>query len=355
MKRGRQIAIPGTLDLTVSASAEDERLLLAMTQAAANREQPFGDESSNTYIAYQRAWVQWCRWCHRVGARAKPPINEDDLTDHLQWLTVEGNAPNTVRLALSALCSIDAFMRATPQEKNPESLRKTRTVRTWLKNWSKQNAKKPQRKAPSITKGELRKVLDLAAQGPGARQAKRAYVARYARDKALLLLGVYGAFRVSELVGLELEHVRSSERGLTITIGSAKTDQAGEGEEVGILPQGEYAVCPVQAFRAWLAVRGDHPGPLFVEIERSGLMGTKALTTRSGNRIVQRLAERADLELVTSHSMRATFVTLAVKKKIPLPLIAEHTRHKSLDTLRGYVRQATLLDDDNPTAGLLEG
>lgn len=345
----RQLIVPGSDYDRPIITSEAARLVRAAELAFGRVLEP---HAPKTREAYRRAWNAWAAWCERTGARVLP-IEPHELVAHLEWLSLEGQAPNSVRLALSALASLDRAARVTPTDQSPRTVRASVVVQHWLKGWSRENSKAPRRQAPALEPRELRRVLELANEGPARHQARTAYVARYARDRALLLLGVYSARRVSEICALELEHVTPTERGLRITITRSKTDQSGMGKSIGILPAGELAVCPVEAWRQWLRVRGEHPGPLFVEIGRNGELGSAALTTRSANRIVHGMAKRAGVELVTSHSMRATFITLAVRRKVPLPAIAEHTGHKSIQTLSGYVRRATLFDD-NPTAGLLD-
>ena len=55
------------------------------------------------------------------------------------------------------------------------------------------------------------------------------------RDRALLLLGFAGAFRRSELVGLNVEDLQFCEGGLRVTIHKSKTDQEGLGATIGII------------------------------------------------------------------------------------------------------------------------
>src|SRR5207302_429574 len=55
-----------------------------------------------------------------------------------------------------------------------------------------------------------------------------------ARDRALILLGFAGAFRRSEIAGLDLEDCSFSKDGLTITLRRSKTDQDGAGRKIGI-------------------------------------------------------------------------------------------------------------------------
>ena len=51
------------------------------------------------------------------------------------------------------------------------------------------------------------------------------------RDRALHLLGFAGAFRRSELVGLDVEDCRFGKDGLTVTLRRSKTDQTGVGSQ----------------------------------------------------------------------------------------------------------------------------
>jgi integrase len=54
------------------------------------------------------------------------------------------------------------------------------------------------------------------------------------RDRALVLLGFAGAFRRSELVGLDIEDCVFGKDGLTVTFRRSKTDQDGTGRKIGI-------------------------------------------------------------------------------------------------------------------------
>ena len=72
------------------------------------------------------------------------------------------------------------------------------------------------------------------------------------RDRALILLGFAGAMRRSELVGLDVADVATTDDGLVVAIRRSKTDQAGAGREFGI-PFGEHAgTCSVRAALAWI-------------------------------------------------------------------------------------------------------
>ena len=102
---------------------------------------------------------------------------------------------------------------------------------------------RPVQKAAALTLPMLRQILatcDTSARGR--------------RDRALLLFGFVGALRRSELGSLHVEDVAIVAGGLRLRIVRGKTDQTGQGAEIG-LPRGRHTeTCPVRAFEAWQAV-----------------------------------------------------------------------------------------------------
>jgi integrase len=85
----------------------------------------------------------------------------------------------------------------------------------------------------------------------------------------------------------------------------------------------------------------------------SRVRGTR-LTDRSVANIVKTYAGRAgfDASLFSGHSLRAGFLTSAAGKGASIFKMMDVSRHKSVDTLRGYVRDAELFKD-HAGAGLL--
>jgi site-specific recombinase XerD len=171
------------------------------------------------------------------------------------------------------------------------------------------------------------------------------------RDRALLLLGFAGAFRRSELVALDCEDIEECETGLRITIRRGKTDQEGHGATIGIVP-GSVA-CPMTAVRAWRDAAGIATGPLFRSIRKGSKVGAR-LTDQSVADIVKKHAARVGLDpaLFAGHSLRAGFLTSAAKRGASIFKMMDVSRHRSVDTLRGYVRDAEIFKD-HAGAGLL--
>jgi hypothetical protein len=61
-------------------------------------------------------------------------------------------------------------------------------------------------------------------------------------------------------------------QGLVITVRNAKTDTAGEGQQIGVPYQANPELCPVQALRDWQQVSeaDTTQGPVFTQIGKNG-------------------------------------------------------------------------------------
>jgi site-specific recombinase XerD len=172
------------------------------------------------------------------------------------------------------------------------------------------------------------------------------------RDRALLLLGFAGAFRRSELVALNLEDLDPCEAGLRVRIRRSKTDQEGAGTTIAVVA-GSVA-CPVKAVQAWLAASGITSGPVFRSVAKGNRIGRTRLSDRAVADVVKAGAGRLGLDTAqfSGHSLRSGFLTSAARRGASIFKMMDVSRHKSMDTLRGYVRDADLFKD-HAGAGLL--
>jgi hypothetical protein len=73
------------------------------------------------------------------------------------------------------------------------------------------------------------------------------------RDRALMLLGFAGAFRRSELAGLDLADCAFGRDGLTITLRKSKIDQEAQERKGGINYGSNPDTCPVAMCRLGLS------------------------------------------------------------------------------------------------------
>ena len=206
------------------------------------------------------------------------------------------------------------------------------------------------RQVAAICVDELRAIVDALPTN-----------LRGVRDRALLVIGFAGALRCTELVGLDFGGQRSGgmgcvgigPEGARIDLHVSKTDQEGKGISK-ILPRGGNP-CPVQTLERWLAASGICSGPVFRPITRWDTIGSKRLRPQSVGEIVKRcvglarIAQGMSLEQaracaaqVSSHSLRAGFVTSAVAANVTSENIARHVGWKSTTMTLRYVREHQL-------------
>jgi integrase len=166
------------------------------------------------------------------------------------------------------------------------------------------------------------------------------------------LLGFAGAFRRSELVALDVADLEETEEGFKIVIRRSKTDQEGHGETIAIVRGG--ATCPVKAVRAWLQASSISEGPLFRPVAKGGRLGAQRLTAQSVCDLVKSYAEQLGFKAADfgAHSLRAGFLTSAARRGASVFKMRDVSRHKSMDVLQTYVRDADLFRD-HAGAGLL--
>ena len=165
---------------------------------------------------------------------------------------------------------------------------------------------------------------------------------RAARDKALILIGFAGAFRRSELVGLQCEDMTQHDSGVELLLRRSKTDQEGAGRTV-FIPYARGSRCPVKVLKNWVALAGIDSGPLFRPINRHDqVIGSKALTPQSVALIVKTavrmMAGDDAAQEVAGHSLRAGYCTEAATVGLQPYQIREQTGHRSDVTLARYIR-----------------
>jgi integrase len=140
--------------------------------------------------------------------------------------------------------------------------------------------------------------------------------------------------------------------GLRVLIRRSKTDEEGAGRTLGI-PWGQHSeTCPIRALRASRHVSGIAAGPLFRAVDRHGRIGTARLSDRGVARVVQRAARRAGLDAsgYAGHSLRAGLATAAAAGGASERAIMAQTGHRSLLTVRRYIRAGSLFQENAAAA-----
>jgi len=166
------------------------------------------------------------------------------------------------------------------------------------------------------------------------------------RDKALLLIGFAGAFRRAELVSIQVEDILFVDEGMIIHMRRGKTDQVGKGRDIAI-PFVRGKLSPAQAAMDWLAQSQIKSGCIFRRVDRYGKVTGQGLSPQSVALIVKEHANKAGLDErnYSGHSLRAGFVTSAVKSGVSSWKICQQTGHQSEAMMQRYIRDSRLFTD----------
>lgn len=250
------------------------------------------------------------------------------VDDFVAYLVVERNCPDTtVRAYSTDLAQLAAFLGDKPASEvtmadlrawlehlhvdyAPSTIgRKLACVRTYYRfgireGWAKSNPAKqldlPRRDQilPKVlTEGEVSNLLDKVS----------------GRDKAMLEVMYAGGLRVSELVGLNLEHVNLDDAHVRVF---------GKGGRERICPIGQAAVA---ALRSYLEDRGEEPGAMFLNYQGG----------RLSDRSVRKLLEKLDLG-ATPHTLRHSYATHLLDHGADLRSVQELLGHKSVTSTQRY-------------------
>jgi len=330
METKKNLSNNGALAVSSPAPANLAKLDQLVERA---REYAVDARAKSTRHAYATDFETFDVWCTQQGLSSMP-ATPATVAVYLATLADLGRRPSTIGRALTGIAHAHRARGFDWQRAHPAIAAVMTGIRRRLGVATKQ-------KAP-VADHELALMLE---------PLKDDLVA--ARDRALLTMGWFGAFRRSELVALNVEDIARSREGLTVKVRRSKSDQEGKGAEKGVPYASRAALCAVRALDAWLAAAAITKGPIFRSIDRHGRVSERALSDRSVALIVQRHAEKAGLDASTlgGHSLRSGFATTAAKKGKSLDAIMRQTLHRSERVARSYIRHASVFDD-NAAVGL---
>ena len=149
-----------------------------------------------------------------------------------------------------------------------------------------------------------------------------------ARDAAVLALGFGGGgVRRAEISGADLDCLNQSSWVLTVF---------GKGSRVREVPLKNGTV---DALRAWLAHRGDKPGPLLCPVLKGGRIQYRRLSEEAIYRICARRAQEAGIATFAPHDMRRTFISMLLDRGVDLSVVSKLAGHQSPETTARYDRR----------------
>lgn len=285
-------------------------------------------KADNTMRAYISDFLLFIAWCEHYNVTYLP-AEPTTIASYISYMAESGRKVSTIQRKISAISQAH-------QKENLESPTYNHIVRSTMQGIRRTLGAKQTEKRPISIKN-LQRVSTIINND----------LTGY-RDKALLLIGFAGAFRRSELVAIDVEHLTFHTEGVEIFVPKSKTDQEGEGFSKGIEYGGNPDTCPVLALEKWLAAAHITTGMIFRPINRHRTILQKRLTPDSVALLVKKYM--AEIGLPTyhyaGHSLRAGLATEAAKAGVKELDIAEQTGHKSLQTLRRYIRKANVFTNN---------
>lgn len=152
------------------------------------------------------------------------------------------------------------------------------------------------------------------------------------RNKAMVLLGFYGAFRVSELVNLKFENITFDNTGLTIFLEKSKTDQEGKGQ-YKYIPYKQANICAVAVLKDYLKQANINTGYVFRQVKKGAKVQNEPLSRQAADSIIKQYNN-----VFSMHSLRAGFVTSASEAGATIQQIQSQTGHKTAQMILHYTR-----------------
>jgi len=265
-----------------------------------------------TRIAYESDLRELHRWASANGLLAFPA----SIDTVVLYLTHLSN-----RLKPSSLARKVAAIKFEFRQAGLPSPTDTEPVKALLAGARRTKGSAPRQVSPA-TIDVIEKLLSTCNDSP-----------RGHRDKALIALGFGAALRRSELAKVRLEDIEISDKGLVLTLPKSKTDQEGKGQQVAVLDGQRLKI--KQLVAKWLEVSGITTGLIF------------PMTDRHIANIIKSRARAAGLDeqQFSGHSLRSGFLTSAAANGANLFRMMDVSRHRSVNTVRGYIRKAQQFED----------
>lgn len=288
--------------------------------------------SAATRAAYRSDITVFQTWCEARGI-APVPATPEVVASFAASQAERGLKPSTISRRLAAI-------RMLHRASGVETPTSSEIVTATMRGIRREHGAAPARKTAATSEVVLAMLEHVSDDVKGI------------RDKAILTFGFATACRRSELAALVVDDITEVDQGLIVRIERSKTDQEGQGHEIAV-PRGTRA-CPVLALRAWLTAAGIEDGPLFRRLRRGGHVTEDAISPRTIATVVKQYAALAgfDPDNFGGHSLRSGFATSAAANGATLFRLMDQTRHRSVETVRAYVRRAGLFED-HAGAGLL--
>jgi site-specific recombinase XerD len=316
----------GQLVTEVTAVTKRPQGVGALTVAELTQVRKFirASKADSTVRGYRTDWNHFRTWCDEKSTESLPAAPEQVaayIAECAAWLST-----GSIQRRLNAIAEAHKAM-------DLESPTLAGVVRNTMKGIRRTLGTAPTRQKEAAVTAEISTMVGKARSGLIGN-----------RDRALILIGFAGAFRRSELVGIDVADLDFGADGVTVNLRRSKTDQEGLGRKIGI-PYGRHATtCPVRALQVWLEQAEITAGAVFRGVNRHGRVQLGRLSPIDVARCVKKLAELAGLDPAkyAGHSLRAGHATSAAIEGASEREIMNQTGHRSVQMVRRYIRDANL-------------
>ena len=293
---------PTSTEIATVVEAHELALLQALDEGI--NEYAQASISEGTARIYEAHWKTYQIWCATLKFEPLPTLPAV-MARYATALAKSGKKWSTINIAMSVINQANAAHNGTSVRSDPY-------VRTVLKGIRRSLGIAPDQAAPFMAEHLQKGVAAFSKT-----------TAIGIRDRAMLVTGFFGAFRRSDLVGLNVGDLTLDSRGWVVTLRRSKTDQEGRGRKLGLPYASEPSVCPVRTVQAWLDIRRragvpeDADSPLFLRVDNlHGDILDARLTGQVVNRIVKQAGTRCALVLSRPQQKRVKAFTQSSGKPV---------------------------------------
>jgi site-specific recombinase XerD len=294
--------------------------------------------AATTADIYQRALVHFDAWCSEHGL-SKSSIGSLNVCDYMRHLYDSGASISRIGVIVSAISwrnkqsGLMDFMFSDD----------VRQTRIGIRRKTKSNVVRKATPLVGESVSEDSVTIQRVVKIIGETEISDI------RDRAILLLGFGGGFRRSELAALKFSDLKFEHDYLDVTIRKSKTDQAGHGRVVRILP-GEAGYCPVASVQLWMrtleAAIGSVSGeaPLFVGFRSAGrhadgkVPRSEHISTHAINHIIKARVSAVGLDAskFSGNSLRRGYATTAMRVGYSPWAVQGHLGHANIGQTFDY-------------------
>ena len=173
-----------------------------------------------------------------------------------------------------------------------------------------------------VTSGEIRALIEVCMDD----ESPAGY-----RDAAIIAWMVSGGGpRRSEVVSVDIKDFDPA-------TGCIKITGKGNKERTNYLENGA-----ADAMADWLVVRGNEPGPVFIPINKGGMMTVNRMSSQAIYNMLNRRIEEAGISDFSPHDLRRTFISNMLEAGADISTISKIVGHEDLKTTSVYDRRPEL-------------